>query len=77
MSPISNPSVIFNELPQGEPTLETLKLDESAQIDIDSDLQDNEIILKLVSVSIDPYMRGRMREESVKSYSPPFALKKP
>ena len=77
MSPISNPSVIFNELPQGEPTLETLKVDGSAQIDLDADLQENEIILKLVSVSLDPYMRGRMRDEQVKSYSPAFALKKP
>jgi len=77
MSPISNPSIIFNELPKGEPTLETLKIDESAQIDLEEELKDNEIILKLVCVSLDPYMRGRMREEHIKSYSPPFPLNKP
>jgi NADPH-dependent curcumin reductase CurA len=77
MSPISNPSVIFNELPKGEPTLETLKIDESAQIDLEDDLNDNEIILKLVCVSLDPYMRGRMREKHVKSYSPAFSMSKP
>jgi NADPH-dependent curcumin reductase CurA len=77
MSPISNPSIIFNELPKGEPTLETLKIDESAQIDLEEELKDNEIILKLVCVSLDPYMRGRMREEHIKSYSPAFPLNKP
>jgi len=77
MPAVANPSLIFNELPKGEPTLDTLKLDPSAEIDLDSELNENEIILKLVSVSLDPYMRGRMRDESIKSYSPPFSLHKP
>jgi hypothetical protein len=77
MPAIANPSLIFNELPKGEPTLDTLKLDQSAEIDLDAELNENEIVLKLVSVSLDPYMRGRMRHESIKSYSPPFSLHKP
>lgn len=31
----------------------------------------------LLSCSVDPYMRGRMRDASVKSYSPAFALNEP
>jgi NADPH-dependent curcumin reductase CurA len=73
----SNPSIIFNQLPTGEPTLETLKYDTSSTIDLDAVLGENEIVLKLVSVSLDPYMRGRMREEHIKSYSPAFSLGKP
>jgi NADPH-dependent curcumin reductase CurA len=77
MPAIANPSLIYNELPKGEPTLDTLKFDQSAEINLDAELNDNEIVMKLVSVSLDPYMRGRMRDESIKSYSPPFSLHKP
>jgi NADPH-dependent curcumin reductase CurA len=75
MSPVPNTKLVFNEIPQGEPTLETLKVVSSEQIDPEADLKDDEILLKLVCVSLDPYMRGRLRPESVKSYVPAFPLK--
>jgi len=30
------------------------------------------VLLKVLELSVDPYLRGRMRDESVKSYSPPL-----
>ncbi len=36
---------------------------------------ENEVLLKTLYLSVDPYMRGRMRD--VKSYIPPFQLNKP
>jgi NADPH-dependent curcumin reductase CurA len=38
-------------------------------------LKENEVLLKSLYVSVDPYMRGRMKD--VKSYAPSFQLDKP
>jgi len=35
------------------------------------------ILIKTLDLSIDPYMRGRMRDPSKKSYSAPFELGQP
>ncbi|MBI1392390.1 MAG: zinc-binding dehydrogenase [Alphaproteobacteria bacterium] len=39
-------------------------------------LNDGEVLLRTVWMSVDPYMRGRMRPD-VKSYIPPFSLDEP
>lgn len=39
-------------------------------------LKDGELLMRTVWMSVDPYMRGRMRPD-VKSYIPPFALNEP
>ena len=38
-------------------------------------LQDQEVLVRNLFMSVDPYMRGRMND--AKSYVPPFALDKP
>lgn len=38
-------------------------------------LQENEVLVKGLFYSVDPYMRGRMND--VKSYSPPFKIDAP
>ena len=38
-------------------------------------LKDNEVLLKSLYISVDPYMRGRMRD--VKSYAPSFQVDQP
>src|SRR5690606_15410460 len=38
-------------------------------------LQEGQVLLKTLYVSVDPYLRGRMSSE--KSYVPPFELQKP
>lgn len=76
MSPVSNPAILFNSIPKGEPTEENFKYDTSQTIDLDQDLKGG-LIIKLLCCSVDPYMRGRMRPAETKSYSPAFELGKP
>ncbi len=65
-------AVFLKAYPKGAP--------DPADFDVRSvtlpDLQEGEILLRTVWMSVDPYMRGRMRPD-VKSYIPPFSLDEP
>ncbi len=63
--------IILKSRPNGLPTLENFKTEEVALPSI----KENEVLLKGLYYSVDPYMRGRMND--VKSYSPPFETGKP
>lgn len=76
MSPTQNTTVIFNEIPKGAPDANTLIVDDKATIDLDGPLNGG-FIVKTLCFSLDPYMRGRMRDPSIKSYVPAFELHKP
>ncbi|XAS64940.1 NADP-dependent oxidoreductase [Micrococcaceae bacterium Sec5.8] len=54
--------------PHGKPVPENFRLAESAL----PELQDGQVLVRNLFISVDPYMRGRMND--VKSYSAPFAL---
>jgi NADPH-dependent curcumin reductase CurA len=56
--------------PAGRPVPENFRLAESRL----PELQDGQILVRNLFMSVDPYMRGRMND--VKSYSAPFALDK-
>jgi NADPH-dependent curcumin reductase CurA len=56
--------------PAGEPTPETFELAESEL----REPLDGEVVVRNSYLSVDPYMRGRMRD--VKSYVPPFEVGK-
>lgn len=47
----------------------TTVYDESQTIDLDSVPLNGGVLVKILVVSIDPYLRGKMRDSSVKSYS--------
>jgi hypothetical protein len=47
----------------------TLIYDESEKIDVDDVSLDGGFLVKTLDLSVDPYMRGRMRNPEVKSYS--------
>ena len=75
---IRNAAVIFTEVPTGY--LEAgkhIKYVTDRTIDIDTVDTQGGVVTKNLVVSIDPYMRGRMRVPEKKSYSPPFELNKP
>src|SRR5919112_6191448 len=57
--------------PSGEPRLSDFRLVE-VQV---PDLQEGEVLVRNVLMSVDPYMRGRMSER--KSYVPPYEIGKP
>ena len=54
--------------PHGRPVPENFRLAETAL----PELQDGQVLVRNLFMSVDPYMRGRMND--VKSYSAPFAL---
>ena len=56
--------------PAGRPAPENFRLAESPL----PELQDGQVLVRNLFISVDPYMRGRMND--VKSYSAPFALDK-
>lgn len=75
---VSNKSLIFNSVPTGYPVPgETTKL-VSGELDVEAVALNGGFVSKSAALSLDPYMRGRMRDpEKTKSYSPAFELGKP
>lgn len=71
---VANESVIFNEIPKGYPEPgKTLKKVEG-EIDLDAPLDNGAVLLKTKVLSLDPYLRGRMRPAEIQSYVPAFEL---
>lgn len=72
MAPVRNGRVLFTSVPAPntypEPGKNTL-YDDSQTIDLDNAPLNGGFLLKTLVLSIDPYMRGKMRDPSIKSYS--------
>lgn len=66
-----NKIILLKNRPHGKPTLHDFKISSEEM----PAPKDNEVLLKTVYVSVDPYLRGRMND--VKSYIPAFELNKP
>jgi NADPH-dependent curcumin reductase CurA len=78
ITPIRNAAVIFSEVSTGslEPG-KHMKYVTDRTIDIDTVDTQSGIVTKNLVISIDPYMRGRMRAPETKSYIPSFKLDEP
>ncbi|HEY9576788.1 MAG TPA: NADP-dependent oxidoreductase [Pseudobacillus sp.] len=68
---MKNREILLVKRPDGEPTDEHLSIQEAAI----PELSDGDVLVRLLYVSVDPYMRGRMNEG--KSYVEPFKLNQP
>ncbi|EJF64325.1 NAD(P)-binding protein [Dichomitus squalens] len=78
MAPVKNGRYLFNEIPTGYPVPgKTTIYDESETIDLDNVPLNGGVLVKILVLSIDPYMRGRMRSPENKSYVEPFKLGEP
>ncbi len=66
-----NNVILLKKRPDGKPSLNDFEFTEIAM----PQPGEGEILLKTKYVSVDPYLRGRMRDE--KSYIPPFEIGKP
>lgn len=66
-----NKVILLSKRPVGKPTLDDFKI---VNEEIPA-LNEGEVLLKTIYVSVDPYLRGRMNDS--KSYVPPFTLNKP
>ncbi len=64
-------TILFKNRPSGKPAISDFEIIQEA----DPVAQDGEILLRSLYISVDPYLRGRMRNE--KSYIPPFKLDEP
>lgn len=77
MVAIPNKRVLYTKIPSGYPVPgKDMKVVES-NIDLDAELPKGDFILKTLEISVDPYMRGRMRDPSIESYTPAFELNEP
>jgi NADPH-dependent curcumin reductase CurA len=63
--------IVLASRPSGLPTAANFQLTEAER----PDLADEQVRVRNLFMSVDPYMRGRMND--VKSYSPPFRLGEP
>ncbi|OSD00543.1 NAD-P-binding protein [Trametes coccinea BRFM310] len=78
MAPVKNGRYLFNEVPTGFPEPgKTTVYDDSETIDPDTVPLNGGFLVKVLVLSVDPYLRGKMRDASQKSYSPAFELGKP
>ncbi|RUS22456.1 hypothetical protein BC937DRAFT_89063 [Endogone sp. FLAS-F59071] len=72
---MSNTQVYFRKVPTTYPVngehIEVVKTPFSADT---VELADGDFLIKNLVLSVDPYMRGRMRNQTKKSYSPAFAI---
>ncbi|KAH9922761.1 NAD(P)-binding protein [Fomitopsis serialis] len=55
----------------------TTVYDDSQTIDLDTIPLSGGFLIKTLALSIDPFMRGRMRDPSIKSYAPAFSVGEP
>ncbi|KAJ7471669.1 alcohol dehydrogenase [Mycena galericulata] len=78
MAPITNARVLFAAIPKDFPIPgETTIYDASQKIDLETVPLNGGFLVKTLVLSIDPYMRGRMRAAEEKSYSEAFILGAP
>ena len=66
-----NKAILLKNRPKGIPSLDDFKITEEK----DPEAQEGELLLKSLYISVDPYLRGRMRDEE--SYIDPFQLGEP
>jgi len=75
MTSVTNPTILFNAIPKDWPVVgEHLVCDTSTTIDLERIPLNGGVLLKTLLLSPDPYMRGRMRYPTVKSYVSPFKV---
>ncbi|KAL0569942.1 hypothetical protein V5O48_012017 [Marasmius crinis-equi] len=70
MAPVRNGVLIFKEVPTGYPEPgKTTVFDDSKTIDLDNVPLNGSVLVKTLMLSVDPYMRARMREPGAKAYT--------
>lgn len=64
---VQNKSLVYKAVPTGLPEMGKHLAVETSDFDADSKLDDGSILVKILYISLDPYMRGRLRDPSIKS----------
>ncbi|KAJ7053776.1 hypothetical protein C8F01DRAFT_1260401 [Mycena amicta] len=78
MSPTANPRVLYAKIPTAGPLIagEHLVFDSTPTIDLDAKLNGG-FLTKSLLLSPEPYMRERLRDPSILSYSTPMVVGQP
>ena len=72
---VKNTQIIFSKVPTTFPVVGEHITIKHSELDIENPkLNDGHLLIKILVLSVDPYMRGRVRDSSKKSYSPPFEI---
>ncbi|GAA5953280.1 hypothetical protein JCM8115_000481 [Rhodotorula mucilaginosa] len=75
---VSNAALYYKKPPHGAPVPgETLQRVVDDNFDADNVPLNGGILVQSKALSLDPYMRGRLRDPAIKSYNQPFELNKP
>ncbi|KAK7207415.1 hypothetical protein BZA70DRAFT_286772 [Myxozyma melibiosi] len=74
MATLENKSIIYREIPDGLPTSTHLSLESST---IPASAPAGGLLLQTLYLSLDPYLRGRMRDPETKTYSEAYVLGEP
>ncbi|KAL1746909.1 hypothetical protein HDZ31DRAFT_80845 [Schizophyllum fasciatum] len=77
MAPVKNAKSVFAAVPEDYPVPgKHIVYDDKETIDLDTVSLNGGVLVKVLYLSIDPYMRGRMQAGNFSSYIPPFELGK-
>ncbi|KAM0345475.1 hypothetical protein ACHAPU_006402 [Fusarium lateritium] len=68
-----NKTLVYKKIPTGLPVAGEHLVIEDRPVEIDQAPQGG-VVLELLYASFDPYLRGKMRDTSVKSYAPAFEV---
>ncbi|PBK62200.1 NAD(P)-binding protein, partial [Armillaria solidipes] len=71
---ILNPRLIFSSIPKGHPNTETFTYLEDEYINIETVNLEGGILVEILALSLDPYMRNRMRPVQEPGDMPAFVL---
>lgn len=74
---VQNKALVFKSIPTGWPVPGKDLVVEDLGFDPEAQPPQGAISVKVNYVSFDPYQRGRMRDEKIKSYAPAFKLGQP
>lgn len=74
MTVVDNKTVIFKKIPTGMPVPGEHLVVENRPFDLDAAPPAGGVIVEILSLSLDPYLRFRMREPHTESYTPAYQL---
>lgn len=74
MTVVDNKTVIFKKIPTGMPVPGEHLVVENRPFDLDAAPPAGGVIVEILSLSLDPYLRFRMREPHIESYTPAYQL---
>ncbi|KAI1204513.1 NAD(P)-binding protein [Annulohypoxylon truncatum] len=73
----TNKTLIFKKVPTGFPVPGEHLAVEDRPIDLDAEAPKGGLVVEILYASFDPYLRSKMRDAGIKSYSPAFAIDDP